>query len=264
MWGALLAGAFFSAINPVRLAIVALLISRPRPTHNLLAYWIGAMVAGLPTVLIPLMVLNATTAISSVGSDVSASATYRQIQFGAGVLALSIAALMIMRSLAPQRARAASPSGKTRTPPAESNEPFVISRLLGHTEDGPTEGASAVRRVLSHANDAWQDGALWVAAVLGMVTGGPSLDGIFFGLAIIMTSGAAINTQVAAAVVWVFAILAVVEIILASLLISPVKAQAVLQIVHDWLQVHRRKILIAILAVVGLALTAQNAQAIWG
>jgi hypothetical protein len=100
------------------------------------------------------------------------------------------------------------------------------------------------------------------ALVIGMVSG-PSLDGVLYVLAIIVPSGAGIGTQVSAAIAFVVGMLAVVEIMLASYLVAPAKTQAVVQLLHDWARAHRRKVLVAIFAVVGIALVAQGMGSVW-
>jgi len=114
------------------------------------------------------------------------SSTVRHIQIGMGVLALSIAALMTVRSLTRprQRAQLPTPGGNTSTLVLDSNTPTAISRLLGRAQDAPTEGGSAIRRLLGRAHNAWENGSLWVAFVIGFGLGGPPLDGLPFLLAI--------------------------------------------------------------------------------
>jgi Sap, sulfolipid-1-addressing protein len=94
--------------------------------------------------------------------------------------------------------------------------PTVISRLLGRAQDAATEGGSAIRRLLGRAHNAWESGSLWVALVIGMGFGRPAPDVALFVLAIIVASGAAIGTQVSAAIAFVVGVLAVVEITLVS------------------------------------------------
>nr|MDT0526152.1 GAP family protein [Streptomyces sp. DSM 41633] len=60
MWGSLAVLALLTTINPVRLGIIILVLSRPRPMQNLLAYWTGAVRVGLATLVIPLFVLHST------------------------------------------------------------------------------------------------------------------------------------------------------------------------------------------------------------
>ena len=142
--------------------------------------------------------------------DRSGSAACRPVEL---VLALSIA-----RSLTRPRRRAQLPTpvGNTSTLVLDSNTPTVISRLLGRAQDAATEGGSAIRRLLGRAHNAWENGSLWVALVIGMGFGGPAPDVALFVLAIIVASGAAIGTQVSAAIAFVVGVLAVVEITLVS------------------------------------------------
>ncbi|OBI24198.1 hypothetical protein A5709_17360 [Mycobacterium sp. E1386] len=78
--------------------------------------------------------------------------------------------------------------------------------------------------------------------------GGPSPDVILTVLAIIVPSGAATSAQLGAAITFVIGMLAVVEIILVSYLITPVKTKAVLGLLHDWAVSQRRKLLVATFA----------------
>ncbi|HEY6646169.1 MAG TPA: GAP family protein, partial [Mycobacterium sp.] len=69
---------------------------------------------------------------------------------------------------------------------------------------------------------------------------------------IIVGSGAAIGTQVIAVIAFVFAMLAVFEIVLISYLVAPARTQAILRPVHDWALVHRQHVLIALFVLVGI------------
>jgi uncharacterized membrane protein YhaH (DUF805 family) len=249
--------AFLLALNPVRLGIILLLISRERPPQNLLAYWVGCLIVGIPTLLFPLMVLHFTPAFASVAQDLATSSTVRHIQVGLGVLVLSIAALMTMRFSARQRARVPAPDGNMPTLVADSNTENAISRLLSRAHDASTEGGSVIRRLLGRAHNAWENGSLWVALVIGIVFAPPA-DMVFFVLAIIMGSGAAIEAQISAAIAFVFGLNTVVEITLISYLATPAKTQVVLRRMHDLASTHRRKILVAMFAVIGIALVTNG------
>jgi hypothetical protein len=259
MWSLVLGLAFLSAFSPVRLGITLLVISRPRPVQNLFAYWVGNLTVSVPYLLVPLMLLHVTPMFSSFTRNLATNPTVRHTQFGMGVLALSIAALMTVRSLTRrrQRARLPTPGGTTSTLVLDSNRPTAISPLLGGAQDAATEGGSAIRRLLRRVHNAWENGSLWVAWVIG-VFGGPELDLALFAAAIIVASGAPIGTQVSAAIVFVFAELVVVEITLVSYLVTPAKTQAVLRPLSDWALAHRRQVLVAVLAVVGLSSVTQG------
>lgn len=261
MWGSVLGLALLTALNPVRLGLILLMISRPRPVPNLLAYWVGSLTACVPGLLAPLMVVHFTPMSRFFAQDSASpatSSTLRHMQIGIGVFALSIAALMTVHSLARRRQRAhlPKPGGNTSTMLLDSNTPITIPRLLGGGQDAPTEAGSAIQRLLGRAQSAWENGSLWVAWVIGL--GSVPFDGVLFVAAVIVASGAAIGMQLSAAMAFVVVMYAVVEIILVSYLAAPAKTQAVLRLLHDWALAHRRKILIAMFALVGVSQLAQG------
>jgi hypothetical protein len=104
--------------------------------------------------------------------------------------------------------------------------------------------------MIRRAHTAWENGSSWVALVWGICS--VPVDSLFV-VAIIVASGAAIGTQVSAAIAFVVGWLASVEIILVSYLATPAKTQAALGLLHDRAQTHRRKLLVAIFAVVGVS-----------
>ena len=255
MWGSLLGLAFLWALNPALLGLILLVISRPRPVQNLLACWVGCLITNVPALLVPLIVLHVTPMFRFTAHDLASpatSSTVRHIQLGMGVLMLSIAALMTVRFWARQRAPLSTPVANTSTLVLDSNTPTVISRPQGHAQDAATtEGGSAIRRLLGRVHNAWDNGSLWVAFVIGMayLPGSPL---VLLVDTTIVASGAAIGTQVSAAIAFVVGMLAVFEITLVSYLAAPAKTQAVLRPLHDWALAHRRQVLAAIFAVAGL------------
>ncbi|WP_203802467.1 GAP family protein [Mycobacterium heckeshornense] len=260
MWGSVLALALLTGLNPVRLGLTLLVISRPRPLQNLLVYWVGCLVGCIPAVVLPLVMLHITPMLKPFADALPTSSVVRHIRLGIGVLALSIAALLTVRSLIRQRQRThlSTLGGKTSTLVLDSNRPMPLSRLLGRAQDAPMEGGSAIQRLLRRARNAWENGSLWVAFLIGVGFGGTEPDAGLFLLATIAASGAAIGTQVSAAIVFVVVVLAVVEIALISYLVAPAKTQAMVQILHEWAWIHRGKILVAICTVGGVALVANG------
>jgi hypothetical protein len=288
MWGSVLGLALLAALNPVRLGLTVLLISRPRPVRNLLAFCAGCLTGAIPVVVLPLTLLHVTTMFTSFVRDATIPATnstVRHVQFGMGVLALSMAALIAVRSLT-RRRRAqlltrGAPRGRhrkdaTSTLTLDLNAPTGDSRLLGRAQDAPTEGRSAFRRLLGRAqhapteggsafrrllhraHNAWENGSPWVAYATGLAFGGPPPGEALFLFAIIATSGAAIGAHVGAAVVYLVGMVAVIEIVLVSYVAAPARAHAVLTRLHDWTFAHRERVLVAIFVVVGVALLARS------
>lgn len=257
MWSSVLGLALLSALHPVRLGLILLLISRPRPLQNLLAYWLGSLTGCVPTLLTPLMVVHFAPIFRSFAQrSATPSSGIRHIQIGIGVVVLSIAALMTVRFVARQRAQLTTPGSDTSNPLPDSNTPIAIPRLLSRKQDAATAGGSVVGRLLGRAHNAWESGSLWIAWVIGL--GSVSIDGVLFVAAIIVASGTAIGTQVGAAIAFLVGMYGVVEVILVSYLATPTKTQAVLRLLHDWTRAHHRQLLIAIFIVVGVSQLAQG------
>jgi hypothetical protein len=253
-------------VNPVRLGLILLVLSRPRPMQNLLAYWAGTLFAGLFYLLVPVIVLHSTPTSASFlkgFTDSTASPVGQRIAIGLGVFLLSVAILMAVRSLGgtPKRVgrhsvQARHRNASTQTKVLDPATLPIISRLVRPAHDEVPEGRSRIRRLLGRARDAWQNGSPWIALVIGlMVMPG---EGVVLALALIVASGAVVGTQVGAAIAFVIAVLTVEEVILVSNLFAPAKTHAALRRLHDWALAHHRKFMAAILAVVGASLVVQG------
>jgi hypothetical protein len=251
--------ALLSGLNPVRLGITLLVISRPRPMRNLFVYWIGCLVASVLFLLLPLFLLHATPLLGSFADDLAtpatgASSTTRHVQIGLGVLVLLSATVIMLRSLATSRRVKLPKAEDTSAMAVGSDSPTDASRLV---EDEPTADGSAIRRLLRRGRSAWENGAVWVSFVIGLYTG-PGIDGAIYVLAIIVPSGATVAAQFGAAIMFVFVMLGIVEITLISRLVTPSKTYKVIQVLHDWTLAHGRKLLVGMLAVIGFAMLGQG------
>lgn len=240
MWATVLVLALMTATEPVRSGMIIFLISGPRPMLNLLAFWLGGMATGIGAAMVVLVLLRdfASTAMQdmvSMAGSVVASSTGRHIQIAFGVLALLIAALIAVGFSVPKRARAPMPGG----------EPSAL--LLPGT---PT----AFWRLSARTKDALGTGFPWVALMVGLSSAGPTPIEYMVALTAILASGAAIGTQVSAAVAYMVVMLAMVEIPLVSYLAKPAKTEAVVLLVRDWLRARSRQILAVGVAVMGVFL----------
>lgn len=258
MWISLLGLSLLMAVHPLRLGVTLLVLSRPRPLKNLIAYWVGSLGAGLPALLVPLIVLHHTPALQSI---VTSSATpganriAQCIQIGLGVFSLSAAAFMAVRFVKLHSMHVATACGNALPPAPKSTTPNAVNRLLGLEQAAPAEGTSTIRRVLGRVHKGWASGAIWVAAVIGVVMA-PSPDVVLTVLAIVMPSGAPIGSQIGAAVAFAVGMFADAEIFLLSYLITPAKTQAALTMVYNWASAQRRKLLVATPAAIGALLVA--------
>ncbi|OBG82482.1 hypothetical protein A5699_00330 [Mycobacterium sp. E802] len=268
MWGSLIVLALLTTINPVRLGLILLVLSRPRPIQNLLAYWTGALLVGLLTLLVPLVLLHATPASAAFVKDFAnptANPAAQRSAIGVGAALLLFAAVLVALSLVrtPRAAavNAAAPdrdgTTKTSTLLLDPSVPPVLRRLLHPEPDDEDGSRSPIRRLLSRARDAWRSGSPWISFGIG-VWFLPPLDGVFLALGIVIASGASTGIQFVALIAFVIGVLTVEETILVSNVFAPERTQAALHRVHDWAHAHRRKFIAAILAVVGLSLIARG------
>ncbi|MEZ0364243.1 GAP family protein [Mycobacterium sp. pUA109] len=262
MWSTVLGVTLLMALDPVRFGFILLLISRPRPVPNLLAYWGGFMLVSVPYLLVPLMMLHVTPAFKSFAHDLTnpataASATARHVELGIGALTLVIAALMVVRFPARQRAQLPTPGGTTSTLVLDSDPPPALSRLHNHAAEAAPDRESLIRRLIGRARKVWDNGAVWVSFVIGLGSM-PPIPPVLLVLTTVAASGASTGAQVSAALAFLVGTLAVVEIIMVSYLATPAKTQAILQVLQNWLRPRSRQILAAIFAVIGALLVVSG------
>lgn len=235
MWGTVLVLAFMAAIDPVRTGITLLLISRPRPMLNLLAFWLGGMATGITAAVALLRLLR--DFLPMVTREVTATVaifTRAPAQIIIGVLML-LAALITAGRSARQPAEVTVPAGGPFAQVPQPSTPTVFCRLLARAQ-----------HLLGGEH-------LWVAFVAGL---GSATNPVEYLLAIgaIVASGAAIGTQISAAVMFTVVVLVVAEIPLVCYLATPAKTQAVTMQLHDWICAHRRPMSSCIAAVMGVFL----------
>jgi len=250
MWTAVLFLGFGMAIDPLRLGVVVVLVSRPKPMLNLFACWLGGMVAGVAlgvAVLVGLrdVVLLVIHSVMSVLTHLRSTVAILSgggLQITLGVLALLSVVVPVVRKRA--RARAGVAAGVAG----------------GHTCDvAPPQ--SRVLSVFAHltaiTNNILQRGSVWPAFVVGLGSATPPYECIVV-LTIIMASGAALGTQIGAFVVYTLILLAVIEIPLIAYVAMPNKTQAVMQSLQNLIQTHRHRITQAALSTVGVSFVVQG------
>ena len=238
VWGAVLVMALAAMADPLRIGITVLVISRPRPVFQLLAFWLGGVVMGLAVGLSVVFFLR-DVALDFFGDleSTTATSTVALVQIAVGVLALLMAALIAARFPARLRARA----------PVPEDAPAATLQ---------TAAPNAFSRLSTRAGDAVQGGSLWVAFVAGAWLATPLQ--YVAALAAILASGASAGTQVVAVVGYHVVALAFAEIPLLTYLVKPDRTQAVIMQVHDWVQPRRRQLIAAIIAVVGILLVVNG------
>ncbi|MGH3724961.1 MAG: GAP family protein [Mycobacterium sp.] len=257
MWRELLGLAFLMSLNPVLLGLILVVISRPRPVQNLLAFWVGALIVNVPSFVIALFALHLVPSFASFAKQLATAdpgSSVKPLQLTTGVLALVVAVFLAVRLRVRRRAEqpvATGTGGDSSVLVMDPQTPTAAPRPVGRIRNAISGIASRVRRLLHLGKGAWENGALWVALVLG-IGYMPPPPLVLLVDTIIVGSGTAMGTQVLAAVVFVFAMLAVFEIALISYVVAPARTQAVLEPVHSWALAHRSLVLLVLFAVVGV------------
>ncbi|MGB8506534.1 GAP family protein [Mycobacterium sp.] len=231
MWGTVLVFALLAAVDPVRIGIAVLLISRSRPMLNLLVFWLGNMATGIGAGLIALFLLgNHIVPITRAVTSAFTSPVVPSIQIVLGLLLLPTAAVVAVRSVR-QAARVAVPCGDPSGLMSQPKAPAVFSRL------------------------SWtallQGRSVRPAFVAGLCSATPPLE-YWAAVLAILASGAAAGARVAAAVMFALVAYVITLIPLISHLASPAKTQAVVLELQRWIGAHRGQVFAVILGVGGV------------
>jgi hypothetical protein len=243
MWGMVLLLALGTAADPVRIGIAVLLVSKRRPMLNLLAFWLGGMAAGIGVGLgLILLLRDSLPAFVHNVSVTLGSFTGGHFRVFVGVLALLIATVIAVRT-ARQRGQVSLSVGAPASLAPQPTAPGLFSRLAGR-----------VRTLLEGGNP-------WVSFVAGLNQATPWVD-YLLALSVIVASGAALGTQVAAVAEFTVVIFAFVEIPLICYLVKPAQTETLVLVVHNWLMTHRRKIFVGVLGVLGVVMLATGMHVI--
>lgn len=217
------------SLEPFRIGMTVLMLNRPRPTLQLLAFLCGGFVMGMTVGLVVLFVLRRR--LLSGQTHVSLP----KMQILIGVLALLSAAILAIRSVLIARSR---------------------------REPKPSGNNEAGRGKLSMRARGFMNGrSLWVAGAAGLGIALPSVD-YLAALAVILASGAAALTQLGALLIFNAVAFALVEIPLLAFLLAPDATRASMTALNNWIRSRRRGEVATLLAVVGCVLLAAGAAGV--
>lgn len=201
------------SLEPFRIGMTILMINRPRPLLQLLAFLTGGFAMGIAVGVIVLFILR-----PAVGS---AHFTLPRVQIIVGAVLLINAVVV----------------GTGRLGRAGGNGCAELAS--GRLEPLATRG----RQLLNGRS-------LWTAGVAGLGIALPSIDYLAV-LALIVASGAAASVQVGVLLLFNVVAFGFVEIPLVCYLVAPDRTRAALSALQDWLRTRRRRAVTILLAVVG-------------
>jgi hypothetical protein len=250
MWTMVLLMGLGMAIDPARLGLALVMLSRRRPMVNLFAFWVGGMLAGIGIGLAVLVVMRdialvALHSAASVANELRSSVVILsggRLQITIGVIMLLLAA----RAVARARAQAGVPVGIA--------DGGMSTLALEVRPVGPFARLGVRTQQMLNCD------VVWPAFVVG-VASSPPVESLI-ALTFIMASGAAIGTQFSAFLVFTLIVLAVIEIPLVAHLAMPQKTERVMLQVQDWLQTYRRQISLTMVTGVGFLFVFQGVAAL--
>lgn len=237
MWSTVLVMAAVAAIDPLRIGVVAFMLSRSRPVRLLLSFFLFAFTANVAVGAAVVFVFKNVTGDS--GRTMSPG-----LELGVGAVALVIAVLSITGVLEHlvNRVRA------RRSVPA----------TVGDGADAPIDDtAPGLSKLPGGLQAALRGEAPWAAGLLGLINGFPT-PYYLAAMAAALTSGAAVTEQMAAMVVFnlVGFLAAIVPIV--SFWVSPAATRSAVERVYQWMGIHHRLVVAVIAGAVGVYFLAMG------
>lgn len=224
MWSTVLVMAVVAAVDPLRIGVVAFMLSRSRPVRLLLPFFLFAFTANVAVGAAVVFVFKNVTGDGSSNMPPG-------VETGIGVVALMISVLSITGVLE----RLVTSVRERRTAPGAASADSVpgLSKL--------PDGMQAALR----------GEAPWAAGLLGLINGFPT-PYYLAAMAAALTSGAAVTEQMAAMVVFnlVGFLAAIIPII--SFWVAPAATRSGVERIYEWMGIHHRLVVAVIAGAVGV------------
>lgn len=218
-----------AAFYPTLLAIVLVVLSRPRPVRLLGAYLVGGMLAGLGAGFLAVFVLDGVGIDPHSGSTSTASGV---IDIVAGAFALGLAAMLASgRDPRPARLR-----NRQERPKVEAEKPSWTQRAVSHD-------------------------SIAMAFALGVVLDLPSLW-YLIALKDIVTSDYTAVEEVLLIVGFNVIMFTLIEVPLVAYLLAPDRAAASVERMNAWIHSHARQLGAGVAGVFGAYLVVKGVAAL--
>jgi hypothetical protein len=215
MWITLVLMALPASLEPVRIAMTVLMINRPRPVLQLLAFLTGGFVMGMTVGAVVVFVLRPVV--------IPTNLTLPKVQIVIGTLLL-VGAVVVATDL--------------------------IGRVRGRFGGSDGRAGGVLGPLGARGRRIVEGRSLWAAGAAGLGVAVPSVE-YLAALALIVASRSATSVQIAGLILFNVVAFLLVEIPLFSYLIAPDRTRAALHALYSWLRARRRVEIIATLTVVG-------------
>ena len=220
------------------LAVVLVILTRPRPRPLLWAFWLSALVVSCGVSSIVLAVFRAKGTILGTTSTTVSPTVYLVV----GVIAVGVAVFA-----ATKRGRELIGRELERT---QSAEPRAKGGLAERVQVKAAE-------VKSRADEAMQQGSVWVAILVGVFLGAPSPFSLA-AVGLMVRNGYGLLTQLVLILVFALITYLVVEIPIVSYAVSPDGTASRVEAFSTWLGTHKIQAVAAVAVVVGVVLIVKG------
>jgi hypothetical protein len=255
-----------AAIDPVLIGSVAFMLTRRNPKRLLAVYLVGGFGISMIAGVVVLFVLK------DVGANKHSSAP-PEIEIAVGAL-LVVAAVLIgtglsarLRERVQARRETHHGGGLAGGTPAPATDPSVIATESTATTKADVtavaeaqsdigekldklEGVPVLRKLVPRLRQALEAESPWVAWIAGVAIGMPSAY-YLAAIAVILKSGGAPATQVAAVLVFNLALFAMVWIPLAGYIVAPAATKTRVESLSAWAHTHRRLVIAVVAGLIG-------------
>jgi len=231
--GTILLLALAAAVYPQLLAVVVVILTRPRPKPLLWACYLGSLFVALGFGIALLAVFRSNGSVAGTSSHRLGPSAYLVI----GVIAVVVAIL-----------------AATRRGPGVFGHDLPWPR---RRDQSSLDAPPAAQRVTSRAHRALREGSLAFAAVVGAVLAVPGpFDLLAFGR---MARGGYTRVELGAMIV-VFTLVKflLIEVPIVSYAISPTRTSAQVDRLSDWLAANKLELIATVVGLIGLVLIVRG------
>jgi hypothetical protein len=241
MWTTVLLLGLAVSVEPARIGLIALLLTRPRPVRHLFVFLCAGMAISLTVGFVVLFVFHH----SFLGK---ANVNPALIQIGIGAVAVLLAALLA--SNIPLRQFSRQPMAEV---PSGAGEGVGVLE-----EPAPP---TTLKRLSSRVRGFAKGESSWFSGSIGAALAMPSVDYMAL-LALIIASKASPIAQASALVSFLLLASAAAVIPLLSFLVAPAKTRVWVQRFNGWIRTRTRRHAAAFVAVLGGVLIAVGASSL--
>jgi len=216
------------------LAVVLVILTRPRPRPLLWAFWLSAVVVSCGVSAIVLAVFRAKgTILGSTTTSVGPT-----VYLVVGVIALAVAVF------------AATKRGRELIGREIDKSEAVAANPKGSRGDKAKAKADDVK---AKAEEALKQGSVWMAILVGVVLGAPTAFSLA-AVGLMVRNGYGLLTQLLLILVFALITYLVVEIPIVSYALAPEGTATRVEAFSTWLGTHRIQAVAAVAAVIGVVL----------